>query len=585
MLEFSAQMAEHQESLGLLYTGENPANSLLWDQPPWIKVFGVARRPKGNWRHYRSDGCQLGMIYPGIDAPGVPMQKGQHWVANFDLSGMAFRCRKAAALVDATHDHRPVKGSMKIDTGRWASVASFSGRDTAQQGAVYAECLRRALKLNAGPGKTVRDVMLDSLARGDHNELRGAIPSLAWKEEVRRRRGVVASTSPPSLPTPEPKKHQRMPIYLISTRLLALNEEAEQELLSKQDKLPEFRPYSKEETTSEEKARRLKMEASRETADKEWRNRADKKDWDQVKAPMSVYFHSGEKVSEDPRRTKEYRQKVLDYLHFGDDWKTHRAYLTEADVIAAREVLGRKAGGFWYEGTPRTTVRNVLHDTIPTGPPVRTPPHNLKGEQASWVDEKLEEEVRRGQLVRGGSAWGSSPFPTKEFAQHKKARKRRLVVDYRRVNARTLRSMYLVRKSSDVLCEAAGSVWMTLLDAVTGFNHILNTRRAMEMLALLWRTGQFLPVCLTFGPHNGPDDFCYVVDRVYAPGSRSQRRFCSEWLAYVDDLTIRTGRVVSGVHMTDEEYRSRIDDSLERMRRRQETGVTQQSLDFQGIGV
>jgi hypothetical protein len=105
-----------------------------------------------------------------------------------------------------------------------------------------------------------------------------------------------------------------------------------------------------------------------------------------------------------------------------------------------------------------------------------------------------------------------------------------------------------------VLSQAAGSLWYTLLDAVTGFNHIVNTDRARQMLAILSRSGQFLPRCLTFGPANGPEDFCYVIDRVYAPGKKGARRFCKEWLGYVDDLTIRTGREVDGVQYTDAEY-------------------------------
>ena len=99
---------------------------------------------------------------------------------------------------------------------------------------------------------------------------------------------------------------------------------------------------------------------------------------------------------------------------------------------------------------------------------------------------------------------------------------------------------------------------MTLLDAVTGLNHIVNTERARRMLAILARSGQFLPHCLTFGPHNGPEDFCYVVDRIYSPGRNSKKRFCKEWLGYVDDLTIRTGRVLDGVWFTDTEYEERI---------------------------
>eukprot|EP00969_Alexandrium_andersonii_P295299 13053639-Alexandrium_andersonii.AAC.1 len=63
---------------------------------------------------------------------------------------------------------------------------------------------------------------------------------------------------------------------------------------------------------------------------------------------------------------------------------------------------------------------------------------------------------------------------------------------------------------------------MTLLDAVTGFNRIVNTDRARQTLAILARSGQFLPRCLTFGPHNGPEDSCYVIDRFYSPGRNSK---------------------------------------------------------------
>lgn len=128
---------------------------------------------------------------------------------------------------------------------------------------------------------------------------------------------------------------------------------------------------------------------------------------------------------------------------------------------------------------------------------------------------------------------------------------------------------------------------MSLVDAVAGFNHVKNTPRAREMLALLWRTGQFLPICLTFGPHNGPDDFSYVVDRVYAPGARSKRRFCKEWLAYVDDLTVRTGKVVDGVVITDEEYEERISHAIARAHvhdERERAGVQSIEEAFKGMG-
>ena len=171
----------------------------------------------------------------------------------------------------------------------------------------------------------------------------------------------------------------------------------------------------------------------------------------------------------------------------------------------------------------------------------------MRGEAAAWVDEQLESEVARGQLVRGSSPWGSAPFPTKEAPEHKKQRKRRLVVDYRRVNARVKRSTYYCRQASDVLACAAGSAWFSFVDAVTGFNQAANTRRASiqkrEVLAFL-----------TFEPTNRPDDFCYTVDRAFAPGRNRTLRYGKQWLAYVDDLTVRTGKCLDQRILTDVEY-------------------------------
>ena len=168
---------------------------------------------------------------------------------------------------------------------------------------------------------------------------------------------------------------------------------------------------------------------------------------------LEVYALAGEKVTEDPRRTEAYRL-VWDGLKIAPG--PTRPGLTEADVAAIREVVRRKAAGFWVEGTTRTTLRKFAHDCIPTGPPVSSQPHSLRGEAAQWFDDRLEEECQRGQLVRGSSAWGSAPFPTKEMPSHKRF----------------------------PLAAAVGSVWYTFVDAVSGFNQIRNTKRAREVLAV-----------------------------------------------------------------------------------------------------
>ena len=157
-------------------------------------------------------------------------------------------------------------------------------------------------------------------------------------------------------------------------------------------------------------------EANVQRANAYWSKKAREKDWDCVKPDLSVYKCSGKDVKTDPRRTEEYRDKVVEGLGF--KLGEARPGLTQHDVAAIIEVLRRKAGAFWIEGEPRTALKYILHDTIPTGPPCRTPPHRLKGEEADWVDEQLQKDVIRGQLVRGNSEWASPPFATKDFAEH-----------------------------------------------------------------------------------------------------------------------------------------------------------------------
>ena len=155
-----------------------------------------------------------------------------------------------------------------------------------------------------------------------------------------------------------------------------------------------------------------------------WSKRGQDQIWTEVKADLSVYAYSGEIVTKDPRREKSYADAVLKGLGLGprgpgEAKPPQFEHLTEWDLAALAEVNHRKVAVYWLEGTARTTVRFMQHDTIPTGPPIKVPPHNLKGESAQWIDDQLEAEAKRGQLESGNSAWGSPPFPTKQFEAHR----------------------------------------------------------------------------------------------------------------------------------------------------------------------
>ena len=72
-------------------------------------------------------------------------------------------------------------------------------------------------------------------------------------------------------------------------------------------------------------------------------------------------------------------------------------------------------------------------------------------------------------------------------------------------------------------------------DAVWGFNRIRNTKRAQRALAMISLTGVYLPVCLPFGPKNGPEVFQRMMHRIFG------KRLYKEWFIFLDDTAVATG--------------------------------------------
>ena len=65
--QFTVTVARHQHEEGLGVSIENPKGSLLFEQDEIKELAGTLTRPKAGWSFYRSEGCQLGVTYPGSD--------------------------------------------------------------------------------------------------------------------------------------------------------------------------------------------------------------------------------------------------------------------------------------------------------------------------------------------------------------------------------------------------------------------------------------------------------------------------------------------------------------------------------------
>ena len=72
------------------------------------------------------------------------------------------------AIVGATHDHLHLRGQVRLPSGRWMSLAEYSGRYTPEQAEVYARCLAEAMRGQEGPTMKDAYTVLASWAVGSH---------------------------------------------------------------------------------------------------------------------------------------------------------------------------------------------------------------------------------------------------------------------------------------------------------------------------------------------------------------------------------------------------------------------------------
>ena len=264
VLSWTLRSMEGHHSEGRLVTLENPVGSQVWHRQEVFKLCGSLLEPKFPWNFVRTDACQYGMESPALDdgSKGMAVEKGQIWLGNYCLSGLSLVCKRPDSLAVIVHEHRHVRGSMKIAEGegtRWIGFGVWSGKYERACCAAYAACVLRATKPSGS-------VMLGQ-------------EILTSPEEVPKNDTRGPSSIPRTSNQPSERVQVEPPVDVKS------NEDLSHEERERLDR--EVRELSK------------KMEAL-------WRSRAESKQWDEVKADLGVYRLSGQSVKEDPRRSSDY---------------------------------------------------------------------------------------------------------------------------------------------------------------------------------------------------------------------------------------------------------------------------------------
>uniref|UniRef100_A0A8R7PQE7 Reverse transcriptase domain-containing protein n=1 Tax=Triticum urartu TaxID=4572 RepID=A0A8R7PQE7_TRIUA len=144
---------------------------------------------------------------------------------------------------------------------------------------------------------------------------------------------------------------------------------------------------------------------------------------------------------------------------------------------------------------------------IPSAQPVSARPYRCTPQQKDEIQRQIKEMLRQG-IIR----LSTSPFASPVLLMRKKDGSWRFCVDYRMLNAITIKNKYPIPIVDELLDELAGAYWFTKLDMLSGYHQIRMAEGDDFKTAFRTHQGLYEFLVMPFGVAGGPSTFQGVVN-------------------------------------------------------------------------
>lgn len=208
-------------------------------------------------------------------------------------------------------------------------------------------------------------------------------------------------------------------------------------------------------------------------------------------------------------------------------------HLNSEEIQKLTKLCKEYSDVFYNEDCPLTFTNTIKHkirttDEIPVYTKSYRYPHIHKEEVKSQIDKMLQQKI----IQPSESPWSSPIWIVSKKKDATGKQKWRLVVDYRKLNKKTISDRYPIPNISDILDKLGRCQYFTTLDLASGFHQIEMEPKDIQKTAFTVNNGHYEYCRMPFGLKNAPSTFQRAMENVL-------RGLVNEiCIVYMDDIII-----------------------------------------------
>lgn len=233
-------------------------------------------------------------------------------------------------------------------------------------------------------------------------------------------------------------------------------------------------------------------------------------------------------MDEDPFDLTELPKQInmTNYTFRDDHMNREEKQALETVIDQYRDVLYVESDKLSFTHKIRHKIRTV--DSIPVHTKSYKYPYVYESEVQKQVKKMLNDGIIRESI---------SPYTSPVWIVPKKAdasghKKFRLVIDYRKLNEKTINDKYPIPEITDILDKLGRATYFSTIDLVSGFHQIQLAEEDTEKTAFSVNGGKYEFTRMPFGLKNAPATFQRVMDCIL----RDLIGVCC--FVYMDDIII-----------------------------------------------